>query len=104
MFITMNRIYLTPEFAGQFEQNFRERAGLVDGMPGFIRNIVLRPDTADAPYVVMTFWETKQHFEGWVGSDEFRKGHARSGRLPPEAFAKKGSIETFEAFLDSAKK
>ena len=32
-----------PEYAKQFEQCFRTRARLVDGMPEFIWNKVLRP-------------------------------------------------------------
>lgn len=101
MFVTMNRIFVTPDFAGQFEDNFRNRAKEVDKMPGFIRNAVLRPKGEDQPYVVQTFWESEAAFREWVGSDAFKKGHARSGTLPPEAFAKKGSLETYEVFLDT---
>ena len=36
MITAMNRIYVVPEYAEQFEQRFRTRAGLVDGMPGFL--------------------------------------------------------------------
>ena len=43
MITAMNRIYVVPEYAEQFEQRFRTRARLVDGMPGFIWNKVLRP-------------------------------------------------------------
>jgi heme-degrading monooxygenase HmoA len=43
MITAMNRIYVAPEFAEQFEERFRTRAGLVDGMPGFVWNKVLRP-------------------------------------------------------------
>lgn len=102
MFITMNRIPVNPEYAELFEQNFRERARLVDRMPGFIRNLVLRPQKPDQPYVVMTFWESEQHFKNWVESPEFRQGHARSGTLPREVFLGHSSLETFEVFTDSA--
>jgi len=34
MITAMNRIYVVPEYAEQFEQRFRTRARLVDGMPG----------------------------------------------------------------------
>ena len=43
MITVANRIYVTPEYAEAFEQRFRERAGLVDQMPGFISNQILRP-------------------------------------------------------------
>src|SRR3712207_8836931 len=34
MITVANRIQVKPEYADAFEQRFRERAGLVDGMPG----------------------------------------------------------------------
>jgi heme-degrading monooxygenase HmoA len=102
MFVVMNRIPVNPEYAEQFEERFRSRAGEVDKMKGFIRNQVLRPALPENPYVVMTFWESKADFEAWVNSDAFKKGHARSGSLPPEAFLGHAKLESFEVVLDSA--
>ncbi|ADH64040.1 Antibiotic biosynthesis monooxygenase [Allomeiothermus silvanus DSM 9946] len=103
MFVTMNRIPVNPEYTRQFEENFQRRARLVDRMPGFIRNLVLRPaNPAEQPYVVMTFWESQAHFEGWVESPEFKEGHARSGTLPREVFRGHSQLETYEVFTDSA--
>ena len=102
MFVTMNRIFVHPEYAEAFEEAFRRRARLVDRMPGFIRNLVLRPENpAESPYIVMTFWESREHFEAWVNSPAFREGHARSGTLPREAFRAPSVLETFEVILDS---
>ncbi|MBB6096904.1 heme-degrading monooxygenase HmoA [Deinobacterium chartae] len=97
----MNRLFVNPEFHAAFEENFRHRAGAVDGMPGFVRNQVLRPAQEGQPYVVVTTWESREHFEGWVNSDAFRQGHARSGSLPREAFSAPSSLETFEVLLDT---
>lgn len=102
MFVVMNRIQVNPEYAGAFEDRFRQRAGEVDRMPGFLRNIVLRPVAPDDPYVVMTLWASREAFEAWTQSEAFRRGHARSGTLPAEAFRGPSRLETFEAFLDSA--
>ncbi len=102
MFVVMNRIPVNPEFAEQFEERFKTRAGEVDKMQGFIRNQVLRPATEDLPYIVMTFWEGQSDFENWVNSEAFKKGHARSGSLPAEAFLGHPKLESFEMFLDSA--
>ena len=57
----MNRIYVVPEYAEQFEQRFQTRARLVDGMPGFIWNKVLRPVNPGDPYDSLTAstWTTK---------------------------------------------
>ena len=43
MITVANRIYVKPEYGEAFEARFRDRAGLVDGMPGFVSNMVLRP-------------------------------------------------------------
>ena len=101
MFVVMNRISVNPAYAEQFEARFRSRAGEVDKMPGFIRNQVLRPGTADEPYIVMTYWQSKQDFESWVDSDAFKKGHSRSGTLPQDAFQGPPKLESFEVILDS---
>ena len=102
MFVVMNRIPVNPDYAGQFEERFKNRAGEVDKMQGFVRNQVLRPTTPDDPYVVMTFWQSKADFEAWVNSDAFRLGHAQSGTLPGEAFKGRPKLENFEVILDTA--
>ena len=101
MITAMNRIYVVPEYAEQFEQRFRTRAGLVDGMPGFIWNKVLRPVNPEDPYIVLTLWKSRAAFDAWVKSDEFVKGHARSGTLPQEAFTQPNQLELHEVFTDS---
>ena len=78
MITVANRIYVATEYADAFEQRFRERAGLVDQMPGFISNQILRPVNEGDPYVVFTIWNSRQDFLNWVRSDEFVKGHAQS--------------------------
>lgn len=101
MITVANRIYVAPEYHEEFEERFRNRARLVDGMPGFISNQVLRPVNEGDPYVVFTLWESRKDFENWVDSEEFRKGHAQSGTLPKEAFTQSNKLELHEVFLDS---
>jgi heme-degrading monooxygenase HmoA len=101
MITVMNRIFVKPEYAQQFEQNFANRAGLVDSMPGFIANQILRPQGPDDPYIVLTFWQSHSDFEAWTKSDAFIQGHARSGTLPREAFTQRNKIEIHEVILDS---
>jgi heme-degrading monooxygenase HmoA len=99
----MNRIYVNLEYAEQFEERFRTRAGLVDEMPGFISNQVLRPVNEGDPYIVLTFWQSRTHFEAWVKSDAFVQGHARSGTLPKETFTGQNKLEIHEVLQDSAR-
>lgn len=101
MFVIMNRLPVNPKFADAFEERFTSRAREVDKMKGFIRNQVLRPTKAEDPYIVLTMWESEADFNAWVESDAFKKGHARSGTLPPETFLGHGKLEGFEVILDT---
>ena len=103
MITVANRIYVAPEFADAFEERFRKRAGLVDGMPGFVSNQVLRPVNEGDPYVVFTTWNSRQDFLNWVRSDEFVKGHAQSGTLPKDAYFKTNILELHEVLQDSSR-
>jgi heme oxygenase (mycobilin-producing) len=103
MITVANRIYVNPEYGEAFEARFRERAGLVDKMPGFVSNRVLRPVNEGDPYVVFTVWRSRQDFLNWVRSDEFVRGHAQSGTLPREAFSAPNVLEMHEVVQDSAR-
>jgi heme oxygenase (mycobilin-producing) len=98
---TANRIFVNPAYAAQFEETFRTRAGLVDQMPGFVSNQLLRPVNEGDPYIVLTVWESREHFEAWVRSDAFRQGHARSSTLPKETFSAPSKLELHEIILDT---
>jgi heme oxygenase (mycobilin-producing) len=103
MITVANRLFVDPAFADEFESRFRDRAGLVDRMPGFISNQVLRPVNAGDPYIVLTWWESREAFTAWTASEEFRQGHARSGTLPKEAFSGPNKLEVHEVFQDSSR-
>lgn len=103
MITVANRIYVKTEYADAFEKVFRERARLVDEMPGFISNQVLRPVNENDPYIVFTLWNSRQDFLNWVRSDAFIKGHAQSGSLPKEAYFKSNVLEMHEVVQDSAR-
>ncbi len=101
MISVANRIYVHPDYAEAFEERFRTRSGLVDQMPGFVRNQILKPTAEGDPYVVLTYWESLEHFQAWVESDAFRKGHGRSGTLPKEAFSGPNKLEVHQVIQDS---
>ena len=103
MITVANRIYVKAEYAEAFEARFRERAGLVAKMPGFISNQVLRPVNDGDPYIVFTTWDSRQDFLNGVRSDAVIKGHAQSGTLPKEAFAGANVLELHEVIQDSAR-
>ena len=102
MIVVCNRIPVNMEFAEAFEERFSDRANLVDGMDGFVSFQLLRPQKERDPYVVMTFWESDEHFKAWTESTEFKEGHARSGSLPREAFLGHPTLEVFEVIQSTA--
>lgn len=103
MVTVANRIFVSPDYAARFEDSFRNRARLVDEMPGFVSNMLLRPTREGDPYVVLTLWRSRLEFEAWTRSDAFLKGHARSGTLPREAFTAPNRLEVHEVVLDSTR-
>ena len=103
MIVVMNRIPVNPKYSAAFEERFSDRASLVDGMDGFVSFRLLKPRQPEDPYIVMTFWQSHDHFVAWTESDEFKEGHARSGQLPHEAFLGHPKIEIMEVIQEAEK-
>lgn len=103
MIVVMNRIPVNLEFSQAFEERFADRASLVDKMEGFVSFHLLRPQQPDDPYIVMTFWESQAHFEAWTESPAFKEGHARTGRLPAEAFRGRPTLEVMDVAVMAQK-
>lgn len=54
---------------------FRNRAGLVEDSPGFLGlEILANRDRLEV--LVVTLWESREAYEGWVNSRRFREAHA----------------------------
>lgn len=97
MITVANRIQVAPENADAFERAFRDRAGLVDQVPGFVRNQVLRPMSEGDPYVVLTTWRSHEAFLAWTKSESFRKAHANAEATPTG----ESKLELHEVIQDS---
>ena len=95
MYVTANRIPVSKGFETQFEERFTQRPSVMPQVPGFVRNHLLRPADGNSPYVVLTFWESKEAFEAWTHSEAFKQSH--SGPRPPEGmFSAKNVFEAHE--------
>jgi len=101
MFVTMNRIFVHEDHWEAFEERFRKRSGLVDQSPGFVRNMILRPENPEDPHIVMTLWESKAAFEAWTQSGSFVRAHAGARNIPEGMFRDKSRLEMFETVLDT---
>ncbi len=101
MFVVANRIPVASGWEQRFKERFAQRAGQVELQPGFVRMQVLEPTDGDAPYVVLTTWESKAAFEAWVDSEDFRAAHRAT--LPKEAFAGRPVLERHEVVVAAEK-
>ncbi len=102
MYVVMNRIPVNPEFREDFEERFRNRQGLVEQAPGFIRNLILRPAGESSEYhIVMTLWQSQQDFEDWTHSESFVRAHEKARRTPVEMYKGRNILELYEVVSDS---
>lgn len=99
MFIVANRVAVASAWEESFEERFRQRAGQIDKQPGFMRMQILKPESDDTPYVVLTTWQDKASFEAWVHSEDFKLAH--SNPMPKEAFDGEGKLEMYEVIIDA---
>ncbi len=69
---------------------FRDRKGLVDRMPWF-RGFALPVDWERLEALVATRWESREAFEAWVESEEFRRAHS-GARGPSPGVSSEGGL------------
>lgn len=98
MIVVANRIAVAKGYEAEFEERLRTRQGLVEGEPGFVRNMVLKPLEAET-YVVMTYWQDQASFEAWTQSEAFAQAHSR--RPPKEMFSGPNKLEIHEVLTDT---
>ncbi|WP_426333670.1 antibiotic biosynthesis monooxygenase family protein [Paenibacillus silvae] len=73
-FAVLNNIPVTEDGRPDFEERFKNRARKVEDEPGFVGIRVLRP-LKDDTYVVLTLWQSEEHFKGWQQSQAYNHAH-----------------------------
>ncbi len=77
-FAVFNNIPVSDEGKPVFEYRFKNRAGKIEEVPGFIAIRVLRPTNSDT-YVVFTLWEDESSFIQWQESKQYAEAHKKRG-------------------------
>jgi|Deesub1362A_J573_1020465.scaffolds.fasta_scaffold48696_1 heme-degrading monooxygenase HmoA len=93
MIVAINRIFVKREFHKEFEKRFKNRKKLVEKQKGFIKIEILRPIEKE-DYLIITYWKSKEDFETWVNSEDFKKGHQDSP--PLQWFSRKNEFSMYE--------
>jgi heme-degrading monooxygenase HmoA len=76
--VKINAIEVEPGRGAVLEERFAKRAAEVEQMPGFRGFELLRPTEGETRYFVYTRWESEEHFQAWVRSPAFTRGHAQA--------------------------
>ncbi|PRO64727.1 antibiotic biosynthesis monooxygenase family protein [Alkalicoccus urumqiensis] len=75
MYVVMNQLHVPPEgrenVAGRFASS-SEKMKEVDGCLDFM---FLQPSEDENYPVVLTKWESREHYENWIHSDAFKAAH-----------------------------
>ncbi|MBW2230640.1 MAG: antibiotic biosynthesis monooxygenase [Deltaproteobacteria bacterium] len=100
MFIAMNRFRIARGREAEFEKIWRERDSNLDSVPGFKDFHLLKgPEDDEATlYASHTTWESRDDFEAWTRSEEFRKAHS-GGRAAAGIYLGHPEFEGFEPVL-----
>ena len=100
MFIAMNRFRIALGREDVFEELWRSRDSQLDQVPGFKEFHLLKgPSDEEATlYASHTIWKSKQDFEAWTKSENFRKAHANA-RAPQGTYLGHPNFEGFDVVL-----
>ena len=98
-YVVANRVFVKSQYCAEFEQRFKNRAGQINQQPGFVLMEVLKPQSENTPYVVLTHWQNEQAFRDWIGSEDFKIAHHNP--MPKDAFLDGGGIEKYEVVITS---
>ena len=96
--VRINAISVPEGHGAELEKRFAARAGQVEQMPGFEEFQLLRPTAGETRYFVYTRWATEEHFQAWLGSQDFAKGHAgaSSDAAAPKPVSQGADLLAFE--------
>jgi heme oxygenase (mycobilin-producing) len=78
-YVALSRFEVRPGWEDAVAEAFRDRPGLVDRDPGFVRLEVLRPVAEPTQFWLLTYWADETSFRRWHRSHERRAAH---GAIP----------------------
>ncbi|WP_320178309.1 antibiotic biosynthesis monooxygenase [Roseovarius pacificus] len=101
-FIAMNRFKVRHGHEAQFETTWAERESRLKDMEGFREFRLLKGPDGDGYrlYSSHVIWESREAFEAWTKSQQFRDAHKNAGQSKTkDALMGPPSFEGFETVL-----
>ena len=103
MFIAMNRFRIALGREEVFEEIWRNRDSYLEGVPGFQEFRLLRGPSDDEGtlFISHVLWESREDFEAWTCSAEFRKAHGQA-KAPEGTYLGHPQFEGFDILLQTS--
>ena len=100
MFIAMNRFKIALGAEEGFEEVWRTRESFLSEVPGFVKfNLLRGPQNSDHTlYASHSVWESRDAFESWTQSEDFRKAHGQRS-APKGTYLGHPELELFDSVL-----
>ncbi len=100
MYIVVNRFQVALGHEADFETLWSNGEIYLDSVPGFLQFHFLKGSVTDTHtlYAAHTIWENRQFFEDWLGSEAFKKTHARAN-VPKGTYINPPALESFDVIL-----
>jgi heme-degrading monooxygenase HmoA len=77
MYVSVSRLRVEDDRSDELVAAFRGRLGLVDGFPGFVDLQVWRSDRDAGELLMVSRWDSREHFKAYMKSREHRRSHDR---------------------------
>jgi heme-degrading monooxygenase HmoA len=77
MYVSLSRLRVPPERAGELVSAFRRRAHLVEHADGFVDLQVWQSDRDQGEIVMVSRWRDRDAFKQYMKSESHRISHAR---------------------------
>jgi heme-degrading monooxygenase HmoA len=85
MYVACNRFRVIPAHTAEFEAMWLNRESHLHEVEGFVTFHLMRGPAAEdhVLYSSFTLWASREAFEGWTRSEQFRRAHAGAGGSKP---------------------
>lgn len=77
MYVVMNELHVPIEGRENVANRFDESNKKMQQVAGCLDFMFLNPNEEENFQIVLTKWETKEDYENWINSDEFKHTHKK---------------------------
>ncbi|MCW8885696.1 MAG: antibiotic biosynthesis monooxygenase [Motiliproteus sp.] len=76
MFVATSTFTVANGMADEVKKAFKNRPGLVDDAPGFVRMEVMTPIEIPEEFLLITYWQDQASWESWYHGHTYKEAHS----------------------------